>query len=114
MAETATKEKKTKAKKDQRLSHEFFNASQSWNYKSIWDFKGEKVSISIQRNAYDFQSHRCVSIYDPEKRIWNRLCNLPFEGAHCTPVSYVQREADIKLFERDEADLLKQAALILG
>lgn len=112
-ATTAPTEKPKKAKA-KRLSQELYNSQQSWYYESIWNFMGEKVSISIRRNAYDFQSHRSASVYDPERKQWNALCSLSFEKAHCLPVSYVQKVADIKLFEMDEADLLKQAALVLG
>lgn len=107
---TATK------KKDTRLSQQLSHSQQSWYYKAIWDFMGEKLSVSIRRNAYDFQSHRCVSIYEPEKKCWNALCKLSFdESAPSFKVFYQDRPAaDIKMFEADEAELLKQAALILG
>lgn len=103
-----------KKAKNGRLSQQLFSQSQSWYYKAIWNFMGEKLEINIRRNAYDFQSHRRISIFDPKEKKWNALCSLPFDTAHCLPVSYVSQSADIKLFEADEADLLKEAELILG
>lgn len=106
--------KKEESKEDKRLSQHMYNSEQSWHYKSIWNFMGKKLSVQIKRNAYDFQSYQCVSIFNSNTNGWNRLLSLPVnEASNCFPISYVHRDADIKLFEKDEAELLKQAALIL-
>lgn len=98
---------------NKRISQTLSNENQSWNYESIHNFMGKKVRIYIRRNAYDIQSFLSAEIFDKKENKWNRLCSIPFKGAACTPVVYVQNHVDIKLFEADEARLLTKAALIL-
>lgn len=127
MEKTATIETpaKTPAKTDwrkrriKRISSEFYNAEQSWFFEALWDFKGEKLRVIIRRNAVDFQSYLIVEIYEPTQRVWNKLTSKPIESAHCKCVSYVETKEQMAqryglVFEKDEEELLKKAALILN
>ena len=74
-----------------------------------------QLRVDIRRNAYDEQSHRIIWIWSARDSKWNLLWSLPFDRAHCHPVSYVQTRSkvDIRLFEKDEAELLERAKEIL-
>jgi hypothetical protein len=98
------------------ISKEFYNEDQSWHYDltvALVDHPDTKLRVFIERNAYDFQSRMVGYVLDPVRFKWNRLIAKPITGAHCQPVSYVDKHPDRTLFDIDARGIIDQLLLII-
>lgn len=105
----------------EQLSRRLYYGSQSWLYESVWkmDRNGEgayKIRVRIRRNAYDFQSWMIGEVWSHTDLKWNKVTELPIEGAACASVTYVddhltQQQKD--LFVKDEQTVLAEVAKVL-
>jgi hypothetical protein len=104
---------------DTRIDERLWHAEQSWNYRAIHRVPraGERhlmVRVDIRRNAYDGQSYLRAEVFGDTDLKWNVVDSLPMDkGRACYKVVYVHDTADIKLFRKDEAELLQMAVAIL-
>ena len=98
------------------LGKEFYLESQSWHYDltvGLADEPTVKLRVTIERNAYDFQSSMIGYALDQNSLSWNRLVVKPIKGAHCESVSYVDEWADQSLFDIDARAIIEQLILIV-
>lgn len=109
------------------LSLQVEHIGQDVTYTQLWASKGgTRVRVRIRRNAYDSQSSATASLFDGSK--WHVIADLPrdkmnvhavvvlAQGGSRKVVTYVKRldTEGVKAFERDEAELLRIAALTIG
>lgn len=67
------------------LEEEYFNGSQSIEYRGIFQFDEHKVKISIDRDSYDKQSSAIARIWSQAELKWNFLASIPYSlMAVCT------------------------------
>lgn len=83
------------------ISHQFYNADQSWNFEKIINVGKAKLRIHIRRNSANHQSFVRGYLFGNSQ--WNLIVDRPIETAACKSVSYVNPEKTVKkeLFELD-------------
>lgn len=99
-----------------QLSADFAQRNQTWEYRRTVKLpNGTKVRLTLQRNAYDFQSHAYSEAFSPTDLRWNRIDSVPFTNALCCfNVSYVEKMPDVTKFKADAKMLLKRALMVLA
>lgn len=98
----------------QRHTEKLWHENQSWHYEALYRFRDYRLKVDIRRNAYDFQSHLRVKIFDPESLKWNVLVSdamTPDQETH--KVFFDGKSADIRPFRRDTEKMLEEARLVL-
>ena len=98
--------------KRKQISEKLYNANQSWCYDSIVKIDEHKLRVSIRRNAYDSQSYCKISRWDGTK--WHFITSKPIEQCKCSDASYVVKKVNIKLFQMDAEELIKEATQVIS
>lgn len=102
----------------------FSNGTQSINYKGTFEYKKNKIKVSIKKDSYDMQSHGNVNIWDKNTLKWNRIDHIPFAELQVNIGKvFYQRKVDEKgngltygekqAFANDTKTLLKLAQDVL-
>jgi len=91
-----------------------FLNNQTWTYTDVQTIYGHKVRVTIERNAYDNQSHIYTQILDLNEKKWNMLDSVGFtKELKCFNVSYVGK-ATVKDFKYDAEMMFDRAREILA
>jgi len=93
------------------IQKNLYNQNQSWNYlEIIEDTHGNRLRISVRRNAYEEQSHAKVERWDGNQ--WQFVTSIPITECACYDISYVTKDPDQTLFEQDAVMLRLYAEAI--
>lgn len=96
-----------------KISEQFYNAHQSWNYEVISQrHDGLKLKVSIRRNAYDDQSYVRGYALDPVHFKWNLIVDDCIEFANCAKASYVNKHENAEPFEMDADNVFEKLTSI--
>jgi HKD family nuclease len=101
------------------IEREYFNGTQSVEFKGIYEYKGHKLKIHIDIDSYDFQSSGKISIFHPEELKWNMLQFIPYSRMESVKNVFYQRKVDDLRFseklaiQKDIDELLRRAKQIL-
>jgi len=99
----------------ERQTEKLWHQKQSWHYEALYRYGDFRLKVDIERNAYDFQSHLRVKVFDPVSLQWNVLVSDAMtKDRHCHKLSYVNKQPDIRCFQQDADQLLAEARLVLG
>lgn len=86
------------------------NADQSWYYTETLTKGGLKLRIEVRKNAYPFQSHGKIDLWDGMK--WNNIHRIPGELLTIKR-SYVEKNVTELDFAADRKELLRVATAVL-
>lgn len=73
-----------------------------------------KLRVSINSNAYDFQSWARIDAFDPKALQWNLLASIPYALMKTPHGLYVRRGAGAGEFMEDRDQLVNLAVEILS
>ena len=95
-------------------SERLWTANQSWHYEVLILYGKFRMKVDIKRNAYDFQSHLRIKIFNAEQLQWNMLLSRAMTDEwRSSGISYVNKSPDIELCRTDARKLLEEALLVL-
>jgi len=95
------------------IAEQCYKQRQSWCYDRVVRYTAgdHTLKVSIERNAYDDQSHAKVSRWDGAE--WKYVHDKPIAQCHCSKISYVQEGVRPDDFLKDAEDLLGVAMDII-
>lgn len=106
------------------IERNFYNGSQSVEFKGLYKLKGVHLEVHIKVDAYERQCRATIKAYDPNLLKWKGLSNLHYSRMSSAKEVFYQRKVtssgeglreDERIAFNDDIDyLLNQAKILLG
>jgi phage terminase large subunit len=92
-----------------------YDANQSWFYREIFKQGDFKLRVEIRVNAYDFQSHARIQVWNEANLEWKPLHSIPHSKMESLKagISYTQPTCSTYGFQADRNALIAMAEKIL-